>query len=125
MPVTTEVARHYGFELFGFPKSVESITVERLSRVCTTTVSSDGSVVLRTRVQLRPGLKIPVPWLVTYTQKTDSVLRTRIKTRWWVTLSPGIGSSVEIAQPEHPVALKLLQLRPSKSPLFVLHGERF
>ena len=62
MPVTTEAARHYGFELFGFPKSVESITVERLSRVCTTTVSSDGSVVLRTRVQLRPGLKRPVPW---------------------------------------------------------------
>ena len=125
MPVTSETARHYGVDLFGFPKFVASIDVEHASSVCTTTVADAGSTLLRTTVPLGPGLKMPVPWLVTYTQKTGQVLRTRIKTQWWVTLSSGSGTRIEIADCDHPMTEVLRSLKFSKTPIFVLHGARF
>jgi hypothetical protein len=125
MPVTSEIARRYGVELFGFPKFVASIDVERLSSVCTTTVADGSSMLLRATVPLGPGVKMPVPWLVTYTQKASQVLRTRIKTKWWVTLSSGGGTRIEIADCDHPMTARLRALKVSKTPIFVLHGTRF
>ena len=125
MPVNSETARHYGVELFGFPKTVASIDVERSSSACTTTVADGNSTLLRTRVPLGRGLKMPVPWLVTYTQRAGQVLRTRIKTQWWVTLSSGGGTSIEVADCDHPMTEKLRSLKFSKTPIFVLHGARF
>ena len=124
MPVTSETARAYGVELFGFPKTLRSIDVQASTKICTTTVSEAGQRLLMTEVPLARGLKFPVPWLVTYTQKDGAVIRTRIKTKWWVTLSPGSGARIELAQGDHPIARELAQLELSKSPLFVLHGDR-
>lgn len=125
MPVTSETVRGYGVDLFGFPKFVASVDVERTSSLCKTTVSDGSSTIIKTEIALGFGLKIPVPWLVTYTQKGDAVLRTRIKTNWWVTLSRGGTSSIEISDSDHPLARALRGLSPAKSPIIVLHGERF
>lgn len=125
MPVTSESAREYGVQLFGFPKTVCTIDVQRTSSLCTTTVLDAGQPVLVTRIPLGRGLPLPVPWLVTYTQKDGAVLRTRIKTTWWVTLNPGTRAGLELANSEHPLAAEIRRLQLSKSPLFVLHGARF
>jgi len=125
MPVTSEKARRYGVELFGYPKTVASIDVQYSSNICLATVHEDHRPLLRVRLRCRRGLKLPVPWLVTYSQKSAEVLRTRIKTEWKVTLAPGAGSQFEITALDHPLSQKLLGLGLSKSPLIVLHGDRF
>lgn len=79
---------------------------------------------LTSRLVLGRGPKFPVPWLVTYTQLGDAILRTRIKTNWWVTLSRGEGA-IDYAPSEHPIARELGRLQLSPSPIFVLHGSRF
>jgi hypothetical protein len=125
MPVTSDRAREYGVQLFGFPKTLCPIDVQWKSGICSTTVGEPSSRILVSRLPLSQGLRLPVPWLVTYTQKGASILRTRIKTKWWVTLSPGAGAGLELGNSEHPIADGIRELELSKSPLFVLHGTRF
>ena len=125
LPVTNETARQYGIELFGYPKTLASITVDHSSAACTTSVHDEGDLVLRAHIPLGMGPKIPVPCLVTYTTCAGDLLRTRIKTRWWVTLSRGGRATVEIGNLAHPLAQTLLQMNLPQSPLIVLHGERF
>jgi len=125
MPVTSEKARRYGVDLFGFPKTLMSVSVQRTSGSCSTAVLDDERPIVTTHVPLEFGPKIPVPWLVTYTSKSGQLLRTRIRTKWWATLSSGAKARVEITDSSHPLAQSLLQLGLPKSPLIVLHGERF
>ncbi len=125
LPVSTGLACRGGVEIFGYPKIICNFGVEYLSRRCLVTVESESTAILWASFPLGWGPKIPVRWLVTYSEKDGQLLKARIEAHWQVTLSSGRGTSLQIRDPHHPLSQALQQLALPPKPLFVLHGDRF
>ena len=125
LPVSSELACSAGVEVFGYPKSLCRINVRHSSSFCSADVEDNFGSILRLEVPLGWGPKVPVRWLVTYSRRSGQLLRTRVETRWRVTLCSGRGTRLDIQNTQHPLSLALQQLVLPRSPLFVLHGDRF
>jgi hypothetical protein len=125
LPVSSALACQGGVELFGYPKTLCELRVEYSSKSCRGTVHGRSTPILGVSFHLGWGPKFPVRWLVTYSRKDGHLLRTRVKTRWQVTLCSGRGTSVEVKNPHHPLCQTLQQLELPNRPLFVLHGSQF
>ena len=125
LPVTSELACRGGVELFGYPKSVASIDVHYSFSFCTVIVEENPSQSVRMTLPLRWGPRFPVRRLVTYSQKDGHLLRVLFETEWRVTISSGNGARLELGNSEQGLPRILRQLELPRTPLFVLHGDRF
>ena len=125
LPVTSELACRGGVELFGYPKSVCSIDVQYSFNSCSVIVEENPAQTIRMTLPLRWGPRFPVRRLVTYSRKSGHLLRVRVETEWRVALCSGSGAQLELADAEHGLPQLIRRLELPRSPLFVLHGDRF
>lgn len=105
LPVTTEPARAFGAEIWGYPKVVADVDVEDAGRTRLTSVSRDGRDVLSFTIE-RPRT---VPARLSgynYTVRDGQLLRERTALRGRVGVRPA-DDAVTVAVGEHPDAAPL------------------
>lgn len=125
LPVSSALACRGGVEQFGYPKTVCDLSVQYSTSNCLAIVQQDSTPVLSLSLPLGRGPRFPVRTLVTYSRKDGHLLRTRIETRWNVTVCSGRATSLELHNPQYSLCQALQQLALPNKPLFVLHGDAF
>jgi hypothetical protein len=125
LPVSSELARRGGVELFGYPKTLCDLHVEQLSTQCSCIVEEDNTRIFAATFPLSWGPRFPVRCFVTYSEQDGRLLKTRVETQWRVTLASGRGMALAVTNSPHPVCQAVHQLGLPNKPLFVLHGDHF
>jgi len=127
LPVTTELARAAGRELWGYPKFVTSIALHATGRALDTSVDDPGGGTL-CRLAGRMGAGVPAPpmSLMTYTRRDDQLIRTHIEVRGRVTARRPGTVTLEVGRSSHVMAdhLRTLGLDGAR-PFAVLISDRF
>jgi hypothetical protein len=123
LPVTTEIARAGGVELFGYPKTLDEIEYKKTSGELEAVLVSGGRRALSARIPLRGGLTVPMPDLTTYSLLHGTLMRTRIATDCSGRISRARGTELVLEDRTHPIAWTLERLQPR--PRWVLQVEPF
>jgi hypothetical protein len=125
LPVTTNVARAGGVELYGYPKFVAEIPIEVSGGIFHGELVHGGRRVLSMSAPLRTGRGVPMPDLVTYSVLDGHLMRTRVRTRCGAVPSRARGVRLELADLDHPVARTLRGLGLPAEPSFALYSDPF
>lgn len=125
LPVTTEIARSGGVDIYGFPKTVCEIPLRFSPTEIEGAIVDGGHEVLSMRIPLSRGLGVPMIDLVTYSTREGRLLRTVVPTRCRAELSRAPSVALALGSAEHPIARTLRELELSRRPLAVLHVPEF
>jgi hypothetical protein len=125
LPVTTEVARSGGVELYGYPKTVNEIPIEVGSSSVHGSLRDGGRDVLEMRVPIGGGLNLRMIDLTTYSVLERCVMKTRIATDCRARLSRARGTELVLRDETHPICRTLRRLLPKPRPRWVLHCDPF
>lgn len=125
LPVTTEIARSGGVELFGYPKTLNEIPLRVLPEAVEGSLRQDGREVLCMRIPLRRGIDLPMIDLATYSVLDQCVMRTVIPTCCRARLFAARGTELVLRDQAHPICRTLSRLLPEPWPRWVLHSDPF
>lgn len=126
LPVTTEIARAGGVELFGYPKTVCDISVHADQGTLSATLADGGRPVLEMNVRLGRGVTLPMPDLLTYSTLDGRLLRTRIVTGCKAVVCSARRVRTWLGDREHPIVRTLHRLGlPQRRPAWTLYSDPF
>jgi len=125
LPVTTEIARAGGVELYGYPKTVAELPISVDSDVVEGAMVDAGERVLSMRIPLRMGLEVPMIDLVTYSVLGGHLMRTVVPTDCRARVFRSRDATLHVTAPDHPIGRTLQELAPSGKPAGVLHVAKF
>jgi hypothetical protein len=121
LPVTTEIARAGGVEVYGYPKTLAELPIEWDEHAMKAALVDEGRTVLETDVPLTRGVSVDLIDLSTYSVLDGHLLRTVVPTDCRARLFRSPRASLVWREPEHPVARTLAALEPGPRPRAVLH----
>lgn len=124
LPVTSELACRGGVQLFGYPKTLACIDMNRTTTSCSYVVRSQRDELLSVHVPLSTGIKVPIRQLVTYSALNGEMCKTVIPVRWSPKLCRSRGSQIRFT-PGNALGDALGRLELPAEPTFVLHGSGF
>ena len=113
LPVTTEEARVFGIEIWGYPKFLAEIGFEETDRVRRCRLRADGETILTLEVAKSATRARPLD-LYSYTVKDGQLLHTRVQAEGQVSVVRLRGGAC-CDLGEHPVAEELRALRMSRT----------
>jgi hypothetical protein len=125
LPVTTNVARAGGVELYGYPKFVAEIPIEVSGGKLHAELVHEGRRVLALDAPLPSGRGVPMPDLVTYSLLDGYLMRTRVRTHCSAIPSRGRGVRLELSDLDHPVARTLRGFGLPAEPSLALLSDPF
>lgn len=109
LPVTTEEARIFGIEIWGYPKFLAEIDFEETDRVRRCRLQADGKSILTLEVAKTATRARPLD-LYSYTVKDGQLLHTRVQAEGQVGITRFRGGA-RCDLGDHPVAEELRALR--------------
>lgn len=115
LPVTSELAKVAGIEVWGYPKFVCDMQFESTGLVHTVRLREDGKLILELSVK-KAGLGLGTAVnLNTFSVKDGNIIQTRISSSSVVRVSPQGLAALKLG--DHPMALELAGLNLAKRPL--------
>lgn len=115
LPVTTELARWMGVEIYGFPKFIADISFEDGENSCKSQVSMAGENVLSVEVKTMETT-FQSREVFTYTVLNDNIVRSLIQFQGFIgTSNDEDGASIQLG--DHPIAMEIEALGFDKKPL--------
>jgi hypothetical protein len=126
LPVTTEIARVGGVEVYGYPKFLAGIDYAAKRHRFDGALHHDGRRVLGLSGEVPRKERTDVPMrIVTYSQRNGRMLEAQVLMKA-ATLATGGGKRLHLdLDDEHPIATELRPLLLSRHPLYVQHAESF
>jgi len=121
LPVTTEIARAGGVEVYGYPKTLAELPIEWDERAMKAALLDAGRTVLEMDVPLTRGLSVDLIDLSTYSVLDGHLMRTVVPTDCRARLFRSPRASLAWKEPDHPIARTLAALEPGPRPHAVLH----
>ncbi|WEL22076.1 acetoacetate decarboxylase family protein [Halorhabdus sp. BNX81] len=121
LPVTTEPARAFGVDIWGYPKLVADIDVTDEGKTRTATVRADGEPLLSTSIQRPPTLPARLTGY-NFTLKDDRLLREPTKLRGRVGAWPAT-SRASVSFGEHPIGRRLSAIDVGDRAIFRLAAD--
>jgi hypothetical protein len=121
LPVTTEIARVGGVEVYGFPKTLNELPIEWDEDRLTAALFDQGRAVFEMNVPLGRGVSVGLMDLPTYSTLDGHLMRTVVATDCRARLFRSPRATLVTMQPEHPIARTLAALEPDRRPRAVLH----
>lgn len=125
LPVTTEIARSGGVDIYGYPKTVCEIPLRFGESAVKGAIVDAGREVLSMRIPVSRGLDVPMIDLVTYSTREGRLLRTIVPTRCRARLFRAPSAKLSLGAEEHAISRTLRELELSPRPLAVLHVPHF
>jgi hypothetical protein len=125
LPVTTELARVGGVEVYGYPKTVNELPISLSDRALHGSLLDDGHAVLEMHVPLGRGVTVRMIDLSTYSVRQGCLLRTIVPTDSQARLIRSPDTSLSLRSLEHPIARTIRELAPDPRPRAVLHVPQF
>lgn len=127
LPVTTEIARVGGVELYGFPKIVAPVEYSTEGRHFEGSLHADGRRVLGLGGRLPDSDEEDVPFRwITYSMREGRLMEANVTVRADTLAVARGGRAMELDLDEsHPIATQLRDLLISRRPLHVEHAGRF
>jgi hypothetical protein len=113
LPVTTQAARDFGVEIWGYPKFIAEISFEEAGEMRRCRLRAEGKDIVSLEVKKMSTKARPISFY-TYTIKNGQILRTLIQTegQYSITRFPG-GASYVLG--DHPIAGELKALEMGKT----------
>lgn len=125
LPVDSELARDAGCTLFGYPKFLTRIDVDRKSDCCRCNVLENGADAVAISYSLGRGPRVRLKSLTTYSVLSGALIETEIPVKWdAVAASPG-RTCIEIRDGSSRLAEAIVSLHLPPKPILVLHGGGF
>ncbi|MBI2890827.1 MAG: acetoacetate decarboxylase family protein [Nitrospirae bacterium] len=122
LPVTTKIALEAGKEIWGFPKILADIRVDRRGdHLCCEANAGRGGSILSLKLRLGRGPKVPAPDMVLYTLKDRSILETAIPTRGHLKIVPARTVTLELGR--HTIGQELRSLDLSQRPVIAFWSD--
>jgi Acetoacetate decarboxylase (ADC) len=115
LPVTTQAARDFGVEIWGYPKFIAEISFEDVGEMRRCRLQADGKNIVTLEIR-RLATQDRSISLYTYTVKNGKILRTLVQSKgeYGITRFPG-GASYTLG--DHPIADELKALGMGKTAL--------
>lgn len=117
LPVTTEIARAAGVELYGYPKFLADITLRRDASWLSCQLTADGERVLTLKGRALAGKRGPRTRYVTYSVKDGKPLVANVLVDPIEYAESSLGAHAELALGSGPIADELRALRLSSRPV--------
>ncbi|MFA6447966.1 MAG: acetoacetate decarboxylase family protein [bacterium] len=118
LPVTTEIARVGGVDLYGYPKFIADITFERQKNWIECKLSENGQKILTLRGNVLQTAKGKTTRYVTYSVKDGVPLVANVYMNPLEFAQSPIGSAAELdIGKDHPIGRALSEIELSKSPV--------
>lgn len=125
LPVDSELARDAGRNLFGYPKFLARIDVDRKPDVCRCNVSENGVDAVALRYSLGRGPRVKLRSLTTYSVLSGALIETEIPIAWDAVVAPPGRTSIEILNQDARLARAISSLHLPPKPLMVMYGGGF
>lgn len=117
LPVTTEIARKGGVEMYGYPKFIADIDFERQAGAITCTLSAKGDRILTLTGNVLPVRREKITRFVTYSVLDGIPLKTNVFINPIQFAQTTARNSASIEPGIHPVARALKTLELSRKPI--------
>jgi hypothetical protein len=113
LPVTTQAARDFGVEIWGYPKFIAEIGFEETGALRRCRLRAEGKDIVMLEIN-KSATKVRSTNFHTYTIKNSQLLRTLVQTQgqYCITRLPG-GASYTLG--DHPIAVELKALGMGKT----------
>jgi hypothetical protein len=121
LPVTTQAARDFGVEIWGYPKFVAEITFEDMGQARRCRLRAEGKEILSLEMKKLPTSARAMDFY-SYTIKDGQLLRTRIQTQGQYGIARFRGGA-SCALGDHPIAEELRALGMSRAPVQCIYAE--
>ncbi len=114
LPVTTEIARYGGVEMYGYPKFIADIVFERGADALTCELSAEGKRILTLKGKVLPTAPSPVARFVTYSVKDNVPLVANVLTNALEFAQSRNPHTAELTLGDHAIAdaLRAIDLSP-------------
>jgi len=118
LPVTTEIARVGGVEMYGFPKFIADITYEKKDQTGTFAVSEKGQEILTLKGSLLPTKQDKITRINTYSVIDNIPLKTNVYINPMEFAQTNDRQAAKVAlNSDHPICKTMQTLNLSKQPI--------